>query len=124
MSKKYLTNVDYLEENDISSDGSIVGNLNKGKNGVIMLQGLFCGHCGTAKPAIQSIADAGKYYVASIQIDGGDTEKAANKKISTAFGKDFRGVPHYYFVDKNGKFFKHYSGGRSREEIENALAAM
>lgn len=124
MSQKYLTDVMYLEASDVGSDGSVLNNLNNNKKGVVMLQGLFCGHCTKAKPAFQSLANAGKYYAATIQIDGGVTEKEANKKLSAAFGGDFKGVPHYYLIDGSGKFVKHYNGARTKEGIEDALNAM
>jgi len=80
---------------------------------IVMVQGLFCGHCVKSKPAFDQFAAGGNGF--TIQID---EDKDAADKIRKAFGSAFRGVPHYYGVNFSGKFLKHHEGGRSFEDLQ------
>lgn len=117
----HLVNVHHLEDHDVGSDGSVLGGLNDGKPGIVMMQGSFCGHCQNAKPDFQKFADQGKYYAATIQIDGSESEKKLNNRLSKAFGDAYRGVPHYYKIDSSGKFTGHFTGGRTLEKLNAGM---
>lgn len=116
--------VRYLQITDFDSSGNITNKelLSSGKDSVIMIQAIFCGHCSVAKPAYQEFAKQHnkKINVLTICPDGGvEGEKELNSLLPT-IAPGFRGFPTYVKYDKKGK----YAGtlpmteGRSKEAIE------
>lgn len=126
MSAPKLVNVPCLEDSDMNEKGDIISDavkaLQKGRPGIIMMQGGFCGHCNKAKPDFSEFAKQGKYFAATIEIDGPESAKALNKKLSAAFGSEYQGVPHYFKVDAQGKFAGHVNTGRSVEKLNAAMS--
>jgi thiol-disulfide isomerase/thioredoxin len=118
---KYLNKpVAYLENDDISTDGSLNNPLiPTDKPVIIMLQSSWCPHCTSAKPAFQQFANenVGKVFCATIQSDGDrDSEKELGKRISS-IKKGFRGFPDYLLY-KNGKLVPVEIKGRSVKHLE------
>lgn len=121
---KYLINVPYLEDSDFNQDNSLKPYVNKGKPCVVMVQGLFCGYCGKAKPAFQQVAQSTSDVVcATMQIDGGPSEKTAAKRLAK-IDPSYRGVPIYLGFGSNGKYIKTHNGGRDANSLKAFAASL
>jgi thiol-disulfide isomerase/thioredoxin len=116
---KNLVNIPYVEGNDVNDDGSLKSHVGKGLPVLIMVQGNFCGYCTKAKPDFQKLENNGEFMVATVQIDGGDTDKMANNKLSKVISS--KGVPAYACFNKNGKFVKMHNGGRDAESLKKSM---
>lgn len=115
-SKKIMVGVVYLEGMDINPDGSLKPEVNKGKPAVVMVQGNFCPHCNTAKPAFQQLArQLPNVLVATAQTDGGEEDRKAVQLLS-AVNKS-PGVPAFLGFNKDGKFVKMHTGGRDLQSL-------
>jgi thiol-disulfide isomerase/thioredoxin len=112
---KFLIRVPYLEDNDFNPDNSLKPYVNNGKPIVLMVQGLFCGYCSQAKPAFQQLAK--EVPVATLQIDGGPSEKQASNRVSK-LDPTYRGVPVYLGFSSSGKFLKVHKGGRDLQSLK------
>lgn len=116
-----LKNVYYLEEEDISPDGEIVGFKSLGgKNKPVfsMIYAGWCPHCVTLKPEFQKLSDEIRkmgepVYIAAIQQDGKVSQSQANlgKNIKQVI-PGFRGFPTLMLY-KDGKPVKSYEGERT-----------
>ena len=117
--------VAYLTDSDIDDDGNIVTpQIPAELPLLLMVQANFCGHCTTAKPALQEFAQkhGRDVVVATIQADGkepGEPELA--QKLSKLY-PNFRGFPEYMLF-KDKKFYKTHDGGRSVEDLEKFVFA-
>lgn len=119
MSTKYMTDVPYLEDSDFNPDHSLKPHVNNGKPVVVMCQGLFCGYCTKAKPAFEQFAKGSSNVVgATLQIDGGPSEKAAAKRIPN-WDPKYRGVPTYIGFGSDGKPQAVHSGGRDLNSLRS-----
>uniref|UniRef100_A0A6C0EM34 Thioredoxin domain-containing protein n=1 Tax=viral metagenome TaxID=1070528 RepID=A0A6C0EM34_9ZZZZ len=124
MSKKYLVNVPYLEDSDFNPDNSLKPYVGNGKPVVVMCQGLFCGYCSQAKPAFEQFTHSSNNVIgATLQIDGGPSEKTASKRISM-LDKSYRGVPTYLGFGSDGKFQKVHNGGRDLNALRSFAASL
>jgi thiol-disulfide isomerase/thioredoxin len=114
-----MENVAYIEDFDIDKNGNLKNYVNNGKPVVLMGQGSYCGHCQTAKPALQQFANKtlGKIVCATIVTDGEESEKNAGKFLSI-WDKSHRGVPTYMGFGRNGQFKKVHNGGRDSKSLE------
>lgn len=123
MPNQILVGVLYLEDSDINPDASLKSHVNNGKPVVMMVQGNFCPHCTTAKPAFQKLAQSmPNIAVVTVQIDGGTSDKKAAQMLS-AVNKS-PGVPAFLGFDKQGKFVKVHSGGRDFESLRQFAASL
>lgn len=106
----------YLEDSDFNADNSLQIAVGNGKPTVVMVQGAFCGYCTKAKPDFQQLASLNNLTCATIQIDGGPTEKKAAERVKVLYPA-YKGVPCFLGFDKNGKFVKVHEGGRDATSI-------
>ena len=112
-----MVNVPYLEKEDVNPDGSLKQYVNRGKPCVVMVQGLFCGFCGQAKPDFEKFSHSSKNVVgATVQIDGSPSEKMAGQMI-TQNDPSYRGVPSYMGFNSQGKYVKTHQGGRDAKSL-------
>lgn len=113
---KILINIPYLEGKDLNPDGSLKPHVGKGKPVVMMVQGDFCPHCTTAKPAFQDFAKLAQNVVAvTVQTDGGEGDRQAGQLLS----KHTAGVPTFLGFDSQGKFIKAHQGDRDAKSLQN-----
>jgi thiol-disulfide isomerase/thioredoxin len=112
---KFMIGVPYLTGEDVNPDGSLKPHVGNGKAVVLMMQGNFCPHCTTAKPAFQQLAKMG-VGVATVQTDGDDGDRAAAKKFASV--NKSPGVPAFLGFDKNGRFVKMHEGGRDVQSLQ------
>ena len=112
------SSVAYLEDEDFDSDGNLLVDTN-GKPTCIMLQGSFCGYCTQMKPEYHKFAKAlgDKVFMATIHIDGNESERNLNKRLST-FIPNYEGVPIVLGYNREGKYVKTYDGKRTAEALE------
>lgn len=119
------TGIIFLEDADF--DGTILTHNNKPlKNLVIvMVQGSYCHFCKESKPAFieAKMRSKGNCIFATLQVDGGETEKRLSKKLDRIVGKKIQGIPAY-LVFKNGRFVELYEGGRDANSICNYIKSM
>ena len=112
--------VAYLVNDDFDADGNIVNNqVPKDKPVLVMLQANFCGHCTTAKPAFQELANKhhDTIFFATIQADGKEPGEAELGKRLSSIVPGFRGFPEYVLF-KNGKLVKKHEGARTVEALK------
>lgn len=113
-----MNQVVYIEIDDITNDGTLKPYVTRGKPVVLMAKANFCGHCRTATPALDELAEYNDHIiVAAIVADGEDSEKQASKFISKWYS-EFVGYPSYLGFDSNGKFKKAHDGGRDVKSLE------
>ena len=112
-----MNDVSYLEVQDFNPDGTLKKYVGKGKKVVVMVQGNYCGHCKSAKPAYKDESNScSDVVLASLQIDGEPSEKQAVKYIKMV-DPSYRGVTIYLKYDTNGKFVGTHEGGRDAQSI-------
>lgn len=111
------SSVAYLEDEDFDSDGNLLVDTN-GKPTCIMVQGSFCGHCIKMKPEYHKFAKAlgDKVFMATIHIDGNDSEKSLNKRLSTFIPK-YEGVPIVLGYNSDGNYVKTHDGKRTADAL-------
>ena len=110
----------YLVDSDFDDNGNIINpQIPTDIPVLVMIQANFCGHCTTAKPAFQKLAEQnkGKIFAATIQGDGKETGESQLSRRLSSIVPGFRGFPEYVLF-KNGKRIKH-EGGRSKDDLEN-----
>lgn len=123
---KYLNKpVYYLQRDDFDSEGNLINpNIPKNIPTIIMIQAVFCGHCNTAKPAYQELANKmnGKAFFTTIQGDGTEKGEEELGKMLDKIDSNFRGFPTYvaYY---NGKR-KVHNGGRSVSDLEKFISQL
>lgn len=112
------SSVAYLEDEDFDSEGNLLIDTN-GKPVCIMLQGSFCGYCTQMKPEYHKFAKAlgDRVFMATIHIDGNDSERKLNKRLSS-FVPNYEGVPIVLGYDRDGKYVKTHDGKRTAEALE------
>ena len=112
---KKLINIQYLEDSDVNSNGTLTPGATSGKLTVCLLQGNFCGYCTSVKPMFQQFAQHNpNIQCVNIQIDGTASEKTAFQKIS---GLVEPGVPRFLFFSADGKYLDFHKGDRTEEEL-------
>jgi thiol-disulfide isomerase/thioredoxin len=120
--RKILLDVPYLEESDVNDQGELIPSVCKGKPTLVLLQANFCPHCTVVKPDFQKLLNHNdKFTIATIQCDGGDTDKKACQKISNRLGEKFRGFPTYVIFNKNGSFKEICEVGRDYNSLNNYM---
>jgi thiol-disulfide isomerase/thioredoxin len=110
--KMKLVNVPYLEPTDLN--GKQINGVTM--NGLLMVQGGFCGHCTTAKPAFQKLHDKtqGKFFVATV---ASEDEPNLVKLLGV------QGFPTY-FVIRHGKIAEESKAGRELGGMEAMLKTL
>lgn len=109
---KKLYNIPYLEEQDINEDGSLKSHVTKKKPTLVMVQGNFCGYCTQAKPDFQKLANNPYFSVATVMIDGSESEKRASSKLPKT-----QGVPAYIGFTSDGKNGIIHNGNRDAQSL-------
>ena len=114
-----MNNIAYLEDSDFT--GMDLNVKSNGKPVAILLQGSFCGYCHQFAPEYTKAAKMlkGKAYMATIQIDGDQGEKAIGSKMMKMINA--KGVPTVVFY-KNGKYVETYEGPRKAEDLVAAIS--
>lgn len=100
----------YLERSDFSSEGDMNSDLLSSPV-FVMFQSDYCGHCQTAKPAFQELANEGIVRCMTVQ---GDGERQSERDIVPLLNKiypGFRGYPSYMLFLPSGQKIP-YSGKR------------
>ena len=106
--------VQYLIESDFRPDGSILPSLDR-QPLFVMIQSSQCGHCETAKPDLQRLADSGLVRVMTIQVDGDhDGERRLSEMIHLIY-PDIVGFPSYMMFVNGNKV--PYTGRRDYESM-------
>lgn len=114
---KILVNIPYLEGSDINPDGSLKPHVGKGKPVVMMIQGDFCPHCTTAKPAFQQFAQSMPSVVAvTVQTDGGPGDQQASQALAKVNRSP--GVPAFLGFSSKGVFVAPHEGGRDLQSLQ------
>lgn len=111
-----MIGVPYLTGEDVNPDGSLKPYVGNGKAVVLMMQGNFCPHCTTAKPAFQQLVQGNGFAVATVQTDGDDGDREAAKKLASV--NKSPGVPAFLGFDKNGRFVKMHQGNRDVASLQ------
>lgn len=91
----------YLERSDFLSDGKMVPNLLVSPV-FVMFQAEYCGHCKTAKPAFQALANEGIVRCMTVQ---GDGERQSERDIVPLLGRiypGFLGYPSFMLFKTDG----------------------
>lgn len=104
----------YLEKSDFTSDGNLVSSLQRTPI-FVMFQASFCGHCTTAKPAFQRLAEEGRITCMTIQ---GDEPK--QKDLMPMLDKiypGFQGYPSYMLFIYGTKI--PYNGERDLDSLRD-----
>ena len=111
------SSVAYLEDVDFDPQGNLLVDTG-GKPSCILLQGSFCGYCTQMKPEYHKFAKAlsNKIFMATIHIDGNDSEKRLNKRLSS-FIPNYKGVPIVLGYDRDGKYVKTHEGKRTADAL-------
>lgn len=91
---------------------------------IVMMQGSYCGHCTTAKPAFAQFAQQTDLVNAvSIQIDGQKDEQEAYHVIRQLI-PNFRGVPTFVAFDNAGNYVTNVVGGQTVEQLQQLAAQL
>jgi thiol-disulfide isomerase/thioredoxin len=115
-----LVNIVYLEGVDIDNNGNLMPHVGNGKPVLVLIQTNYCGYCSQAKPAYKElIAMVPNAVIATVQSDGGESDKLASSKLGKNKGQ---GVPSYLGFDKNGKFVRRHEGGRDANSLKNFIS--
>ena len=118
----------FLENDDFSPDGTLLYQVVPLTNKtVVMVQGDFCGFCNEIKPLFARLSKAhrsnvlGKGIVlATIKIDGSESEKRLKSRLPAIVGEGLSGVPAFLLFDK-GRFVKIYKGDRSEADFKRFM---
>lgn len=110
MSKQPKMSVPYLESQDINPDGSLKPYVGRGKPVIVMVQGNFCPHCTTSKPAFQELAQSPDIVAVTVQTDGDEAERQVSKALSVV--NNSPGVPAFLGFGRDGRFKALHQGNR------------
>lgn len=110
-----LPPIAYLEKSDFTASGDLDPKLAR-KPVFIMLQAGYCGHCTTAKPAFQALANSGTVNCMTIQIDGQRPSEKALSSMLDSICPGFRGFPSYVLYNHGKKI--PYNGNRSTADMK------
>ena len=112
------TNIVFLQDTDFDIPRKI---LKTPLKTFVMVQGSFCGHCISAKPAFIEAANqnTGDVIFATIQVDGDASEKALAKQLGKITNGAYTGGVPTYLLFENGKYKTTYNDGRDAESISN-----
>jgi thiol-disulfide isomerase/thioredoxin len=105
----------YLDVTDITDDGKIMGV--DDDIAVVFVHASFCGHCTTAKPAVQEFANKNPgIKVFAVHTDG---KAPGDQGIGDKINKHIKvpGYPHYSLV-KKGKLVDAPISGRTVSDLE------
>lgn len=107
----------FLENEDFDDQGRLKINTGE-KPTSILVQGSFCGYCTQMKPEYHKFAKAlgDKVFMATILIDGNESEKQLNKRLHT-FIPNYEGVPIVLGYNKDGKYVKTHDGERTAKAL-------
>ena len=123
---KYLNKpIYYLQRNDFDDNGNLINqNIPKDIPTIIMIQANFCGHCVTAKPAYQELANKmnGKVFFATIQGDGTEPGEKELNDILNKIDLKFKTFPTYIAYYKGNR--KVHNGGRSVNDLEKFISQL
>lgn len=108
----------YLERSDFTSDGNLVPALRKIPI-FVMFQADFCGHCKTAKPAFQRLANEGLIKCMTVQ---GDGERKSERDIVPMLPTIYPGFQGYpsYMLFINGRKIP-YNGNRDLNSMRTFI---
>lgn len=114
---KYMVGVPYLEVQDVNEDGSLKPHVGGGLPVIVLLQGVFCPHCTTAKgPFKQFAVQSTNVRAVTAQTDGSPPEKSAARLLSKY--NSGGGVPAYLAFDRDGKFVRAIVGAKPVEALQ------
>jgi thiol-disulfide isomerase/thioredoxin len=111
--------IGYLERSDFSDSGDLIGQLG-GKPVVVMIQGLYCGACTTAKPDFQRLSTDGTVTCMTIQLDG-DRKSEKDIQSSGILNKiypNLEGIPAYVLYVNGNKRIPYQGTDRSFEALK------
>jgi thiol-disulfide isomerase/thioredoxin len=109
----------YLERSDFTDDGNLVPILRRVPT-FVMFQAVGCGHCTTAKPAFQALANEGIIQCMTVQGDGErPSERAIVPLLPKILSTNRIGYPSYMLFI-NGKKIP-YTGARDKTSMKNFI---
>ena len=123
------TNVIHLQVDDFI-DGILTYNKKPVKGvWIVMVQGDYCGYCTKVKPIFAEMskrmasnsAQRGPMF-ATIQIDGGDDERALSSRLPKIINTHLAGVPAFLKFE-DGKFSAMIVGGKNENELIEFMSA-
>lgn len=106
--------VAYLLASDFTKDGNLVPSLLSNGPVFVMIQATFCGHCTTAKPEFQKIAQENIVKCMTIQGDEPKQKELVDKLDIIYPG--FQGYPSYMLFTQHGKI--PYAGQRDYNSLK------
>ncbi|ASZ85008.1 028R [Cherax quadricarinatus iridovirus] len=109
--------IGYLERQDFSENGDLVGDLGD-KPVFIMIQAGYCGACTDVKPEFQKLANEGIITTMTIQIDG---DRDSEKEIADIIQDIYPGVstiPSFILYTGNERI-KYTGQDRSYQGLKN-----
>jgi thiol-disulfide isomerase/thioredoxin len=112
---KFENQVVFLETGDVREDGTFTFEMELPL--LVMMQGSYCGHCKTMKPAFAQASKMLEGVVLCCTIHA-DSENPSERDLAMRLGKIMQipGYPHTFLV-RNGKIAKIYKGDRSAQDL-------
>lgn len=96
----------YLERQDFMADGSLSPQL-LNEPTLVMFQADYCGHCKSAKPEFQALANEGVVRCMTVQGDGQRKSERDIVPILSTIYPGFRGYPSYMLFMPDGRRIPH-----------------
>jgi thiol-disulfide isomerase/thioredoxin len=113
----------FLYNDSVDMDGKLVIDT-EGMYMIVMCQASWCGHCTTAKPVFEKLANELTGMVVFATIDCSGNLEPKQQKLADRVGKLFgvRGFPTFLCFDTNGDMVKDFNvGDRSSTSIMKSL---
>ncbi len=114
----FKSNIIYLENEDMSSNGHLL--IPSSKPIIIFIQANFCPNCNGLRPLLQMLADnLPNIIFATILIDGTNNEKELGKRLGGLI-PNIIGVPTIVMFNE-GKYVKTYKGNRDLKSLQEFI---
>lgn len=112
----------YLEKDDFSPNGDLDYAIDN-EPVFVMFQATGCGHCTSAKPSFQQLADERIVKCMTVHADGERPTERAITQIIDKIYPGFRGYPSYMLFMPSGEKIP-YNGGRDKQAMKRFLESV
>lgn len=114
-----MSDVHYLEGQDINPDGSLKSYVTQGRPVVVLIYGSFCPHCKNVLPVYENLAKEllSAVAIVAVQMDGSADDKKAFDALAPV--NKSPGVPAFLGFNRNGKFVRLHQGGRDLKSLHD-----